>query len=50
MDVLNRYARSLKDVGSKLMLVSTNQRIDEQLAGPASGYSAGSSGRSASVT
>ena len=31
MDVLNRYARSLKDVGSKLMLVSTNQRIDEQL-------------------
>ena len=32
LDVLGRYARSLRDVGSKLVLVSTNVRIDEQLA------------------
>ena len=32
MDVLSRYAVNLSDVGSKLMLVSTNEQIDEQLA------------------
>jgi SulP family sulfate permease len=32
MDVLLRYARSLAAVGSKLVVVSTNERIDEQLA------------------
>ncbi len=32
MDVLLRYARSLVAVGSKLVVVSTNERIDEQLA------------------
>ena len=32
MDVLSRYATNLKAVGSKLMLVSTNEQIDEQLA------------------
>jgi SulP family sulfate permease len=32
MDVLLRYAKSLAAVGSKLMVVSTNDRIDEQLA------------------
>jgi SulP family sulfate permease len=32
MDVLLRYAQSLVAVGSKLMVVSTNERIDEQLA------------------
>ena len=32
MDVLLRYAQSLVAVGSRLMLVSTNERIDEQLA------------------
>ena len=32
MDVLLRYAQSLAAVGSKLVLVSTNERIDEQLA------------------
>ncbi len=32
MDVLLRYARSLAVVGSKLVVVSTNERIDEQLA------------------
>ena len=31
MDVLSRYAVNLTDVGSKLMLVSTNEQIDEQL-------------------
>ncbi len=31
MDVLLRYAQSLAGVGSKLVLVSTNERIDEQL-------------------
>ena len=47
MDVLLRYARSLEAVGSKLVVVSTNERIDEQLAvagiidviGPANVYS-----------
>jgi SulP family sulfate permease len=32
MDVLFRYAQSLVAVGRKLMVVSTNERIDEQLA------------------
>ena len=32
MDVLRRYARSLAAVDSKLVIVSTNERIDEQLA------------------
>ena len=32
MDVLLRYAQSLQEVGSRLVLVSTNERIDEQLA------------------
>jgi sulfate permease, SulP family len=32
MDVLLRYAQSLAAVGSKLVVVSTNERIDEQLA------------------
>ena len=32
MDVLLRYARSLAAVGSRLVIVSTNERIDEQLA------------------
>ena len=32
MDVLLRYAQSLVAVGSKLVVVSTNERIDEQLA------------------
>ncbi len=32
MDVLYRYGQSLADVGSKLVLVSTNERIDDQLA------------------
>ena len=32
MDVLYRYAQSLAAVGSKLVVVSTNDRIDEQLA------------------
>jgi len=32
MDVLLRYAQSLEAVGSKLVVVSTNERIDEQLA------------------
>jgi SulP family sulfate permease len=32
MDVLLRYAQSLKAVDSKLVVVSTNERIDEQLA------------------
>jgi SulP family sulfate permease len=32
MDVLYRYGESLAAVGSKLVLVSTNERIDEQLA------------------
>jgi SulP family sulfate permease len=32
MDVLLRYAHSLTAVGSRLMVVSTNERIDEQLA------------------
>jgi len=32
MDVLNRYAQSLAMVGSKLMIVSANERIIEQLA------------------
>jgi SulP family sulfate permease len=31
MDVLLRYAQGLVDVGSKLVVVSTNERIDEQL-------------------
>jgi SulP family sulfate permease len=31
MDVLLRYAQSLAAAGSKLMVVSTNERIDEQL-------------------
>jgi SulP family sulfate permease len=31
MDVLFRYAQSLAAVGSKLVVVSTNERIDEQL-------------------
>ena len=31
MDVLFRYAKSLQAVGSKLVLVSTNERVDEQL-------------------
>jgi hypothetical protein len=31
MDVLLRYAQSLKAVDSKLVVVSTNERIDEQL-------------------
>jgi SulP family sulfate permease len=31
MDVLLRYAQSLAAVGSKLVVVSTNERIDEQL-------------------
>jgi SulP family sulfate permease len=46
MDVLYRYAQGLAAVGSRLMVVSTNERIDEQLAltgitdviGPASVY------------
>jgi SulP family sulfate permease len=32
MDVLLRYAQSLAAVDSKLVVVSTNERIDEQLA------------------
>lgn len=32
MDVLARYAHSLTAVGSKLVLVSTNQRVEEQLS------------------
>ncbi len=32
MDVLLRYAQSLAAVGSRLLIVSTNDRIDEQLA------------------
>jgi sulfate permease, SulP family len=32
MDVLLRYAQSLAAVGSRLVVVSTNERIDEQLA------------------
>ena len=32
MDVLLRYAQSLVAVDSRLMVVSTNERIDEQLA------------------
>jgi SulP family sulfate permease len=32
MDVLLRYAQSVVAVGSRLILVSTNERIDEQLA------------------
>jgi SulP family sulfate permease len=32
IDVLSRYAASLAGVGSRLVLVSTNHRIDEQLA------------------
>ena len=32
MDVLLRYAQSLAAVGSRLIIVSTNDRIDEQLA------------------
>jgi SulP family sulfate permease len=32
MDVLRRYAQSLAAVDSKLVIVSTNERIDEQLA------------------
>ncbi len=32
MDVLHRYAASLDDVGSKLVIVSANERIQEQLA------------------
>jgi sulfate permease, SulP family len=32
MDVLRRYAHSLAAVDSKLVIVSTNERIDEQLA------------------
>ena len=32
MDVLYRYARALADVESRLVIVSTNDRIDEQLA------------------
>ena len=32
MDVLLRYAQSLAAVGSRLLIVSTNPRIDEQLA------------------
>ncbi len=31
MDVLRRYAQSLADVGSKLMIVSANDRIIEQM-------------------
>jgi sulfate permease, SulP family len=31
MDVLRRYARSLQSVGSKLVIVSANERIHEQL-------------------
>jgi SulP family sulfate permease len=32
MDVLHRYATSLNEVGSKLVIVSANERIREQLA------------------
>jgi SulP family sulfate permease len=32
MDVLNRYAHSLTAVGSKLVIVSANERIQQQLA------------------
>lgn len=32
MDVLRRYALSLADVGSRLVIVSANERIQEQLA------------------
>jgi SulP family sulfate permease len=32
IDVLGRYAQQLASAGSKLVLVSTNERIDEQLA------------------
>jgi SulP family sulfate permease len=32
MDVLSRYAQGLAAVGSRLVVVSTNERIDEQLA------------------
>jgi SulP family sulfate permease len=32
MDVLLRYAQSLQAAGSRLVVVSTNERIDEQLA------------------
>lgn len=32
MDVLHRYAVALDGVGSKLVIVSANERIQEQLA------------------
>ena len=32
MDVLRRYAESLAAVGSRLVIVSANQRVQEQLA------------------
>jgi hypothetical protein len=32
MDVLRRYAISLADVGSRLVIVSANSRISQQLA------------------
>ena len=32
MDVLRRYAIALGEVGSRLLVVSTNERIEEQLA------------------
>jgi sulfate permease, SulP family len=34
MGVLSRYARSLDDVGSRLLIVSASERIVEQLAAP----------------
>ena len=33
MDVLGRYAQTLQAVGSKLVIVSANERVIEQLAG-----------------
>ena len=32
MDVVRRYAQSLLDVGSKLVIVSANERVIDQLA------------------
>ena len=32
MDVLLRYARSLESVGSRLIVMSANDRVQEQLA------------------
>ena len=43
MDVLRRYAQSLLDVGSKLVIVSADERVIDQLA--ATGFSTSSTAR-----